>query len=724
MGEWRVGTVGRRIAVVAIAVASGFGALAWKLQDGASSGSAGRVATVRAVRGDVIVSVRAIGRVIPADRGSILPVASTAGSSAPTASTAGTSRLVLAAVGGRVLQVLVAPGARVRVGQPIARLDATAARSAVVAARASLKQAQVQLTIDHRGVDSAHSQADQARIQLRIDQSNVVSAQEALDQAGSQLALDRRGAGVQSVAAARSTETAAAVALASARAALRSSERVNRDAIGAAGEQVAQAREQLRMDRRTLLPPSQSTAAARVALAAAQASLVTARQAYDDAVADSAQQLTAAQHALDGANQTHAIDSAQLERALTTERFLCGANAPTITVDTSGECANAAAAVAAGQQSVVRDRVAAQSAADGLAQVRIGAARVLRQASAQVAVAAREVRSADAQLAALERSNAASLVRNRQARAAVVAKDRAALETARWSLRQAQSRATESIGQARGQLRSAAAAFDAARASLRAVGRGAPRPLIDQSLSRVRAARALVEAARSTIAQDRAKAAAAEAQVGAAEALLAQDRSKIVAARAQLASSLAASAQSVVAAPFSGTVVDVFVAQGTTVDVATPVAAIADISRLAVSLDLSEFDIARVRPRMPATLSVDGLGGRRFSGEVEFTSLSGVESGGVVTFPVRVAVRRASGVLLGMNVNARIIVARRSNVVTVPLETLTEDDQGRTSVSVVGAAGETSSRVVVVGLTNNKDAEIKRGLRAGERVALPTAEGV
>ena len=135
------------------------------------------------------------------------------------------------------------------------------------------------------------------------------------------------------------------------------------------------------------------------------------------------------------------------------------------------------------------------------------------------------------------------------------------------------------------------------------------------------------------------------------------------------------------------------------------------------------FDAARVRPGLSADVSVDALGGKRYPGRVVFEAISGVDNGGVVSFPVRVALSRAPGVRIGMNVSAQIIVARRRDVVTVPLEAVSSEGQGRAVVTVVDKAGRTSSRVVVLGLANNKDVEITRGLRAGELVQLQPSPG-
>ncbi|MDQ2909418.1 MAG: efflux RND transporter periplasmic adaptor subunit [Actinomycetota bacterium] len=199
-------------------------------------------------------------------------------------------------------------------------------------------------------------------------------------------------------------------------------------------------------------------------------------------------------------------------------------------------------------------------------------------------------------------------------------------------------------------------------------------------------------------------------------------RLKVAAARAKLALARFALRQLTVRAPVGGTVTGLLTVPGAPVDVSTPIATIAALGSLSVSVDLSEFDVAQVRTGLPAVVSVDALGGRSFPGKVLFVGLTGVDSGGVVTFPVRIALQRVAGLKPGMNVSVRIIVARHRNVVHVPLEAVSRDGR-RATVAVLGRSGRNVPRRVTLGLANNKDVEIARGLRAGQRVLLAGGGG-
>jgi multidrug efflux pump subunit AcrA (membrane-fusion protein) len=197
---------------------------------------------------------------------------------------------------------------------------------------------------------------------------------------------------------------------------------------------------------------------------------------------------------------------------------------------------------------------------------------------------------------------------------------------------------------------------------------------------------------------------------------------KVDAARARLAAARHAKRLLTVRAPSAGFVSSLLTARGAPVDATTPIASVTDLSNLVVSVQLSEFDAASVKRGLPAVISVDALGGKEFEGEVLFAGFTGTDSGGVVTFPVRVSIEDAKGLKPGMNVSVSIIVAEREDVVQVPLEAISYDDEDVPSVTVVGADGGASARTVSLGVSNNQLVEVTKGLRAGERVALPAAE--
>jgi HlyD family secretion protein len=361
--------------------------------------------------------------------------------------------------------------------------------------------------------------------------------------------------------------------------------------------------------------------------------------------------------------------------------------------------------------------------------------------TADVRAAEAEVRRAEAALATLTKPQPGPLPE-------VLAAAQQAVVVARQNLARAQATGTPA------EINAAQLDLYRAQAELAALQQPPAAPLAEE----VAAAQAAVESARENLRRlyappkgadvasaqlelDRARAdlaqlrsgpshvsvAAAQQAVAAASERLEQSKSPfsvdlaregVAGARARLTSARAAEQQLTVRAPAAGVVTALTVAPGSVADTATSIATLASLDDVAVTVDLSEFDVAQVELGQKAAVSVDALGGEEYAGQVTYVAPSGTETSGLVTFPVQVALRSAEDVKPGMNVSVRIVVARVENAVLVPLEAVTRDEEDNTFVTVVDDSGAEKERAVVVGLSNNKSTQIVRGLEAGDEVLL------
>ena len=194
-------------------------------------------------------------------------------------------------------------------------------------------------------------------------------------------------------------------------------------------------------------------------------------------------------------------------------------------------------------------------------------------------------------------------------------------------------------------------------------------------------------------------------------------RLKVKAAEVRRDTARTAVSQLTVRAPVAGTVTSLLSSPGTPVDRTSPVATVTNVDRLAVNVDLSEFDVAQVKLGQHATVSVDALGGKTFPAKVAFVALTGTDTAGIVTFPVRLTLTKSGNVKPGMNVSVKIIVAQADDALLVPLDAVTKEGDDAT-VTVVDDAGNQTERPVQLGLANNESVQILKGLKEGESVVL------
>lgn len=147
-------------------------------------------------------------------------------------------------------------------------------------------------------------------------------------------------------------------------------------------------------------------------------------------------------------------------------------------------------------------------------------------------------------------------------------------------------------------------------------------------------------------------------------------------------------------APMSGTVVEVLLNEGVTLNAAQQaptVLRIADLSRMTVETQISEADVARVRPNMPVYFTTLGGGSRRWYSKLEQILPSPRIENNVVTYTGLFKVDNSDGALLtGMTTQVYFVTSSAENVLTVPVGALTFNDEHLSAdrfLSRMGAQG-------------------------------------
>ena len=683
----------RALAVLALVAAIGAGITVWQLQGEAVAKES--LPVVKATRGDLVLSVGGVGRIVeaaaPAQTTGAQPAGSGAASGSGGSAPAGA---VFPRSAGQIARLLVSPGQRVVAGQPLARLDDNgSAAAAVEQARNELATARLEL---------AQKQTSDPNKGLPATPAELQAAELAVTAAAEKLALLHRPPSAVDVTAAQSE-------LSKAEADLEALQRPPGPA-ALASARLALGLARARFAQLTKPPAAVDVLSAKVDLKKAEADLETLQLAP---VLPSATAIEAAQLAVELASQKLA--------ALTTPpkpdpREL--AEAEQELRNAEGDLANLEARPSPPTETELAE---AQLAVDA-ARYRLEQLTKPSGTPAEVAAARLELKKAQADLEAIQRTATPPLARVLEAAQLAVdlAKEKLAqvtrppakllLQAARLEVRKSEVD-VEAL-----QRPPSPAALAAAQAAARlgkqklAQVKAPPRPAV------VEAARLDVQKARADLEVLRLRGAPGNAR----EVEVA--RLKVEAAETRLSVALAQTSRLTVRSPWPGTVTAILTMRGSSVDTATPLATVADLDHLAASVDLSEFDVAQVKRGMKARVGVDALGGKSFRGKVLFVALAGSDNGGLVTFPVRVSLLRAGALKPGMSVSVRIIVAERHGVVQVPLEAVSQNEDDEPIVTVVDEAGETKIRRVELGLANNERVEIVKGLRAGERVLLPESQ--
>lgn len=184
-----------------------------------------------------------------------------------------------------------------------------------------------------------------------------------------------------------------------------------------------------------------------------------------------------------------------------------------------------------------------------------------------------------------------------------------------------------------------------------------------------------------------------------------------------------------VKAPASGIITSLNIAQGS-IPTTDALMTIEDAERLKISVKINETDILKIQPGMKAIIKTNATGDAEFSGQVSrvVNIFSGnAESGGGYSAEISID-GSGTELLIGMNAKVKIVLAERTDVLAVPYESITENEQGDTIVYVVQtdeAGNRTAHGVpVTVGMESSYYVEITGGeLEEGDTIVM-TAAGV
>ncbi len=260
---------------------------------------------------------------------------------------------------------------------------------------------------------------------------------------------------------------------------------------------------------------------------------------------------------------------------------------------------------------------------------------------------------------------------------------------------------------------------------------------VDTAKASLDAAEAQVNVAEAQIAQANAQIAAARQQEVSAKTQVQTQQSQAASQQAALQNAQLAVANATITAPFDGIVVSrsldpgAYVTPGTS----TPIVTMADLDQIDVVVNVTEVQIASIRPDARVTVTVDAYPGRTFQGKVN--RIAGGADQATRTIQVEIDIANPGHLLRpGMYATAQLSVGSDQDVLVVPLGALVnvgdqhfvwvvkDDKVSRRPVTVGRATGEVV--VVAKGLTED-DQIVARGadlVREGQRVRAAPVPGL
>jgi RND family efflux transporter MFP subunit len=188
----------------------------------------------------------------------------------------------------------------------------------------------------------------------------------------------------------------------------------------------------------------------------------------------------------------------------------------------------------------------------------------------------------------------------------------------------------------------------------------------------------------------------------------------------------------VITAPAAGVIRSVTVAEGMNIgaeETASGARANQRIATIATgglpiaTFNVSEIDVSLIKPGQKATVTLDAISDKTFTGKVVSVDRVGTTTNNVTTYPVIIQLDTSSEQILpNMAATASIIVDSKSNVLIIPASAVqTQDGQ-----SVVRVLEDDTERTVIVevGIASDTQIEITSGLSEGDVVITGTTTSI
>jgi HlyD family secretion protein len=188
----------------------------------------------------------------------------------------------------------------------------------------------------------------------------------------------------------------------------------------------------------------------------------------------------------------------------------------------------------------------------------------------------------------------------------------------------------------------------------------------------------------------------------------------------------------VLKAPFNSIVLKLNVNPGDGIKTEGKLLTLGDPSKEIVKLQLTTLNAAKVRLNQLVRVSTIGPNAKTFSGrlislspqatppstEEGGASAAGRSSDSQARVDAIAMLDKPSGSLIpGSQVSVEVVLQRRQNVLTIPLEVLQQSD--KPFVWVKDASNKAQKREITLGLQGLTTAEVKSGLQTGEQIVQP-----
>lgn len=181
-----------------------------------------------------------------------------------------------------------------------------------------------------------------------------------------------------------------------------------------------------------------------------------------------------------------------------------------------------------------------------------------------------------------------------------------------------------------------------------------------------------------------------------------------------------------VTAPVSGTIIKKEVEEGEMVvsseslSGGTVLVTIADLSRMIILAEINEIDIGKIAEGQKVEIGIDAFPDNDYVGKItHIAPMAKIGQNNIRVFEVKISIQNLTSELRpGMSANVTIQGKTKEGIVTVPIQTIFQDEDENNIVYKIESDTIITSQIVQTGINDLKKVEIIEGIAEGDTIAL------
>ena len=144
------------------------------------------------------------------------------------------------------------------------------------------------------------------------------------------------------------------------------------------------------------------------------------------------------------------------------------------------------------------------------------------------------------------------------------------------------------------------------------------------------------------------------------------------------------------------------------------------LNKLTIDLSISENEIASIKEGQEVEISLSADETKTYTGKITKIDSVGTYSTSGTTFSAIVEFKNDGSVKLGMSVSCTVILKEEKDVVSVPINAVATNSEGKKYVVKVNSDGTTEESIVETGIANENYVQITSGLTTDDTVQIET----